>query len=114
MNTNSSIYVAGRRGMVGSAIWRQLKRDGFVNLIGRTRQELDLLQYTEVKRFYETAKPDYVFVAAAKVGGIAANAAEPASYLYDNLHIQNNFIHGSFRICLNKFLFFLDLNSVVY
>ena len=91
--------------MVGSAIWRQLKQDGFENLIGHSRKELDLLQYSAVERFYQQTKPEYVFVAAAKVGGILANASEPASFLYENLQIQNNLIHGAWQAGVKKLLF---------
>ena len=91
--------------MVGSAIWRRLKRDGFENLMGQTRQELDLLQYSAVERFYEVAKPEYVFVAAAKVGGILANESEPASFLRENLQIQINLIHAAWRAGVKKLLF---------
>ena len=91
--------------MVGSAIWRQLKQDGFENLIGHSRKELDLLQYSAVERFYQQTKPEYVFVAAAKVGGILANASEPASFLYENLQIQNNLIHGAWQTGVKKLLF---------
>ena len=91
--------------MVGSAIWRQLKRDGFENIIGRTRQELDLLQYSAVENFYRQTRPEYVFVAAAKVGGILANASEPASFLFENLQIQNNLIHGAWQAGVKKLLF---------
>jgi GDP-L-fucose synthase len=91
--------------MVGSAIWRRLKQDGFENLIGHSRKEFDLLQYSAVERFYQQTKPEYVFVAAAKVGGILANASEPASFLYENLQIQNNLIHGAWQAGVKKLLF---------
>ena len=79
MEKNSRIYVAGHRGLVGSAIWRELERQGFSNLIGRTRKELDLLSDAAVEEFYTIEKPDYIFVAAARVGGILANDREPAT-----------------------------------
>src|SRR6266404_30695 len=99
------IFVAGHRGLVGSAIWRELDRRGFKNLIGRTRSELDLLDASAVRVFYEREKPEYVFVAAAKVGGILANAEHPAAFLYENLQIQNNLIHGAYVAGVRKLLF---------
>jgi GDP-L-fucose synthase len=105
MNANSKIYIAGHRGMAGSAIWRALQRQGFTNLIGRTHAELDLLDTTAVNAFYAAEKPDYVFDAAAKVGGILANASQPASFIYENLQIQNNLIHGAWRAGVKKLLF---------
>jgi GDP-L-fucose synthase len=105
METNSRIYVAGHRGLVGSAIWRELQRQGFTDLVGRTRQELDLLNPAEVEQFYTREKPGFVFVAAAKVGGILANDQEPATFLYENLQIQNNLIHGAWRGGVKKLLF---------
>jgi GDP-L-fucose synthase len=105
MNPTSKIYVAGHRGMVGSAIWRALQRQGFTNLIGRTRAELDLLDTTAVNAFYAAEKPDYVFDAAAKVGGIHANHTQPAKFLYENLQIQNNLIHGAWLAGVKKLLF---------
>ncbi len=99
------VYVAGHRGMVGSSIWRRLERLGFTNLRGRTRQELDLLDAEAVGRFYRDNKPEYVFVAAAKVGGILANDTQPATFLYENLQIQNNLIHGAFKAGVRKLLF---------
>ena len=94
---NTRVYVAGHRGLVGSAIWRQLSRLGFTNLIGRTRAELDLLDAAAVRKFYQEEKPEYVFLAAAKVGGINANNTYPADFIYDNLCIQNNVIHESYQ-----------------
>ena len=105
MNLDAKIYVAGHRGMVGSAIWRELERQGFRNLIGRTRQELDLLDQTAVSRFYAEQKPEYVFVAAAKVGGILANSEQPADFLFQNLQIQDNLIHGAWKAGVKKLLF---------
>jgi len=101
----AKIYVAGHRGLVGSAIWRELERAGFTNLIGRTHTELDLLNPDAVKRFYDDAKPEYVFVAAAKVGGILANDTHPAQFLYENLQIQNHLIHGAKVAGVKKLLF---------
>src|SRR5207249_5986202 len=86
------IYVAGHGGLVGSAIWRELCRQGFTRLIGRTHAELDLLDAAAVTDFYAREKPQYVFVAAAKVGGIIANDQRPAEFLFENLQIQNHLI----------------------
>jgi len=105
MNESSRVYVAGHRGLVGSAIWRELQGRGFKNLIGRTRQEVDLLDSTAVERFYAETKPEFVIVAAAKVGGIVANDRQPASFLFENLQIQNHLIHGAFRAGVTKLLF---------
>src|SRR5882762_5195279 len=101
----AKIYVAGHRGLVGSAIWRELERAGCTNLIGRTRAELDLLDSAAVTRFYAEIKPEYVFVAAAKVGGILANDTHPAQFLYENLQIQNHLIHGAWNAGVKKLLF---------
>ena len=105
MNNDAPIFVAGHRGLVGSAIWRELTRLGFTKLIGRTRAELDLLDTAAVRRFYAEEKPAYVFVAAAKVGGIHANDSLPAEFLYENLQIQNNLIHGAHLQGVKKLLF---------
>ena len=99
------IYVAGHRGLVGSALWRELQRRGFRHLIGHSRAELDLLNAAAVQRFYKTEQPDYVFIAAAKVGGILANHTRPAEFLYENLQIQNHLIHGAHRADVKKLLF---------
>src|SRR3954466_4015640 len=93
---NARVYVAGHRGLVGSAIWRLLESRGFKHLIGKTRAELNLLDARAVNDFYAREKPDFVFVAAAKVGGIHANNVLPAAFLRENLEIQNNLIHGAF------------------
>lgn len=105
MNLDSRIYVAGHRGLVGSAIWRELERTGHRQLIGRTRQELDLLDGEAVAKFYAETQPEYVFVAAAKVGGIHANNTHPAQFLYENLQIQNHLIHGAKVAGVKKLLF---------
>jgi GDP-L-fucose synthase len=105
MNKSAPIFVSGHRGLVGGAIWRALEGEGFTNLIGKSRTELDLLNQEAVERFYVSAKPQIVFVAAAKVGGIHANTVEPASFLYENLSIQNNLIHGAYRTGVKKLLF---------
>jgi GDP-L-fucose synthase len=99
------IYVAGHRGLVGSAIWRELQRRGFTRLIGRTHTELDLLDGTAVRAFYEQERPKYVIDAAAKVGGILANDRHPAEFLFQNLQIQNNLIHGAYQAGVRKLLF---------
>ena len=105
MNKDSRIYVAGHRGLVGSAIWRELQRQGFKNLIGRTRQEVNLLDAAAVQKFFAEAKPEFIFMAAAKVGGIQANDTQPAEFLFENLQIQNNLIHAAKISGARKVLF---------
>ena len=105
MQKNSKIYVAGHRGLVGSAIVRKLQKEGFSNLLLRTSSEVDLRNQEAVKEFFEAEKPEYVFMAAAKVGGINANNVYPADFIYDNLCIQNNVIHESYRNGVKKLLF---------
>jgi GDP-L-fucose synthase len=105
MNKSSKIYVAGHRGMVGSAILRALQRHGFQNLIFATSNELDLRDSQSVKAFFENEKPEYVFDAAAKVGGIYANNTYPAEFLYDNLMMQNNIIHSAYLNKVKKLMF---------
>ena len=102
---NTKIYVAGHRGMVGSAIVRNLKAKGFTNIVTRTHAELDLTNQAAVKDFFETEKPDQVYLAAAKVGGIYANNTFPAEFIYDNLMVQNNVIHQAFMTGVKKLLF---------
>ena len=102
---HARIYVAGHRGLVGSAIWRELQRLRFTHLIGRTRHELDLLDSAKVTHFFNTEKPEYVFVAAAKVGGIVANNEKPAEFLFENLQIQNNLIQAAHLAGVRKLLF---------
>ncbi len=104
-NIESRVFVAGHRGLVGSAILRQLQARGFRNVITRTRQELDLLDRESVRAFYAKEKPECVFLAAAKVGGIAVNHAQPASFLIENLEIQNNVIYGAHEANVEKLLF---------
>ncbi len=99
------IYVAGHRGMVGSAIVRELKRMGHANLVYRTHQELDLTNQAAVQHFFESERPDQVYLAAARVGGIHANNTYPAEFIYDNLMVQNNVIHQAFRSGVKKLLF---------
>ena len=105
MNKQSKIYIAGHRGLVGSAIWKNLREKGYENLIGKTRAELDLLDSVSVRRFFETEKPEYVFLAAAHVGGIVANNTYRADFIYRNLQIQNNVICESWRNGVKKMLF---------
>jgi len=105
MDKSSKIYVAGHRGMVGSAIVRKLKKDGYSNLVLRTSKELDLRNQEAVSAFFASEKPEYVFLAAAKVGGIHANNVYRAEFLYDNMMIQNNVIHQSYVQGVKKLLF---------
>jgi GDP-L-fucose synthase len=105
MDKNSKIYIAGHRGMVGSAIYRKLEKEGFTNFITRTSSELDLRNQQDVADFFEQEKPEYVFLAAAKVGGIIANNTYRADFLYENLQIQNNIIHSSYINEVKKLLF---------
>lgn len=105
MEKTSKIYVAGHRGMVGSAILRKLQNEGFNNIITRTSKELDLRRQKDVEEFFETEKPEYVFLAAAKVGGILANNTYRAEFLYDNLMIQSNVINAAYKNKVKKLLF---------
>lgn len=105
MDLSSRIYVAGHRGLVGSAILRRLEVEGYQNLITRTSQELDLTDRDQVEAFLQEEKPEYVFLAAAKVGGIVANNTYPAEFIHQNLAIQNNVIDGSYRHGVEKLLF---------
>ena len=97
MEKNAKIYVAGHRGMVGSAIVRELQRQGYTNLITRTHRELDLCRQAEVEAFFAAEKPDYVFLAAAKVGGIVANEEALADFMYDNMTLEMNVIHAAWQ-----------------
>lgn len=105
MNKNSKIYVAGHRGMVGSAIVRKLEQEGFHNLVLRTSKEMDLRDQQQVHTFFNEEQPDYVFLAAAKVGGIQANNTYRGEFIYDNLMIQNNIIHASYLNGVKKLAF---------
>lgn len=105
MNLDAKIYVAGHRGLVGSAIVRNLQDKGYKNIICRTHKELDLTNQEEVRRFFQEEKPEYVFLAAAKVGGIHANNTYPADFIYDNLMIQNNVIKAAHDFKVEKLLF---------
>lgn len=105
MEKNSKIYVAGHKGMGGSAIVRQLKAEGYTNIICKTHKELDLTRQTEVEKFFGEEKPEYVFLAAAKVGGISANIKQPAEFLMENLQIQCNILSSAFKFEVKKLLF---------
>jgi len=105
MKKNAKIYIAGHRGMVGSAIKRKLEADGYCNLLLKTSQELDLRNQQSVYDFFENDQPDYVFLAAAKVGGIEANNTYRADFLYENLMIQSNIIHASWKANVQKLMF---------
>ena len=105
MKLDSKIYVAGHRGMVGSAIVRVLEKQGYTNLIYKTSNELDLTDQTQVQLFFENEKPEFVFLAAAKVGGIVANNTYRADFIYQNLMIQNNVIHAAYENGVTKLMF---------
>ena len=105
MDKQAKIYIAGHKGMVGSAIYRKLVKEGFTNLVTRNSSELDLRNQQQVSDFFAQEKPDYVFLAAAKVGGIIANNTYRADFLYDNLQIQNNVIHSSYVNEVEKLMF---------
>jgi len=102
---DTKIYIAGHKGMVGSAVWRALKQKGYTNLLGKTSTELDLRNQQEVKAFYTTEKPEVVIDAAAKVGGILANNNYPYPFLMENMQIQNNLIDGALNAGIEKFIF---------
>lgn len=102
---DARIFVAGHRGLVGSAIWRNLQESGFTRLLARTRAELDLMNPAAVRDFYRAERPEYVLIAAAKVGGIMANSTQPVDFLYNNLVIQNNLIHAAYEHGVRKLLF---------
>ena len=105
MEKNAKIYVAGHRGMVGSAIVRALKNQGYTNIIIRTSKELDLRRQIDVEEFFAKEKPDYVFLAAAKVGGILANNEAPADFMYDNMILEMNVIHEAYKNKVKKLMF---------
>ena len=105
MDKNGKIYVAGHRGMVGSAIVRALEKNGYHNIVTRTHKELDLTRQDAVEAFFEEEKPDYVFLAAAKVGGIVANNDAPADFLYENMILEMNVIHSAFKNNVKKLMF---------
>jgi GDP-L-fucose synthase len=105
MNLDSKIYIAGHRGLVGSAIWKQLKSKGYTNLIGKTSSELNLMDAVATQKFFEEEKPEYVFLAAAHVGGIMANNTYRADFIYNNLQIQQNVIYNAYQFGVKKLLF---------
>ena len=105
MEKNAKIYVAGHRGMVGSAIVRQLQRSGYTNIVTRTHKELDLCRQDEVERFFAAERPEYVFLAAAKVGGIVANSNALADFMYENMILEMNVIHSAWQNGCRKLLF---------
>ena len=104
MKKDSKIYLAGHRGLVGSAILRRLEKEGFTNIITKTHSELDLCNQQEVDAFFEKEKPEYVILAAAKVGGIIANSTYPAEFIYQNLMIGTNVVHASYKHGVKKLL----------
>jgi GDP-L-fucose synthase len=105
MNRKSKIYLAGHSGLVGSALKRKLESEGYNNLIFRTHRELDLTNQQDVKKFFEKERPEYVLLAAAKVGGILANSMYPAEFIYENLMIESNVINASYKYGVKKLLF---------
>lgn len=105
MEKNAKIYVAGHNGLVGSAIVRKLEKEGYINIIKKNRSELDLIDQSSVEHFFKNEKPDFVFLAAAKVGGILANDTYPAEFIYENLMIQNNVIHNSYKYDVTRLLY---------
>ncbi|WP_299065969.1 GDP-L-fucose synthase [uncultured Polaribacter sp.] len=105
MNKKAKIYIAGHRGMVGSAVWRALEKKGYTNLIGKTSKELDLKNQVEVFKFLETEEPEAIIDAAARVGGILANNDFPYQFLMENMQIQNNLIDSALKLGINKFIF---------
>lgn len=105
MNLDSKIYIAGHRGLVGSAIWKQLETKGYKNLVGRTSSELNLMDAVATQKFFEEEQPEYVFLAAAHVGGIMANNTYRADFIYNNLQIQQNVIYNAYKFGVKKLLF---------
>jgi len=105
IETNSLIYIAGHRGLVGSAITRRLQAAGYLNLVLKTSSELDLRDQGAVMRFFEEVRPEFVFLAAARVGGVFANSSYPADFIYDNLAISTNVIHAAYRFGVRRLLF---------
>ena len=105
MKTNDKIYIAGHRGLVGSAIYRQLRKKGFSNIIGKTSQELDLRDGKNVDNYFKYELPKYVFLTAGRVGGIRANLERPADFIFDNLLIQSNVIESSRKYGVCKLVF---------
>lgn len=106
MKKGSRIYISGHRGLVGSAVMERLEKEGYTNIITRTHGELDLLRQADVEAFFKKERPEYVVLSAARVGGIYANSAYPAQFIYENLMIQNNVIHSSYSSGVEKLVFF--------
>jgi len=104
MNKNSKIYVAGHSGLVGSALMRNLKSKGYDNIVCRSSKEIDLTRQADVEKFFDEENPEYVFLAAGRVGGIIANSTFPAQFIYDNLMMASNVIHASYRHSVKKLL----------
>ena len=105
MKKTAKIYVAGHRGLAGSALVRKLRTEGYINIITQTHGELDLTRQDRVEAFFKQEKPEYVFLAAAKVGGIWGNNIYPAQFIYENIAIQTNIIHASYLYNAKKLLF---------
>ncbi|RPJ78770.1 MAG: NAD-dependent epimerase/dehydratase family protein, partial [Deltaproteobacteria bacterium] len=105
MKKDSKIYVAGHKGLVGSTIFEKLQKEGYRNLIIRSFDELNLMRQADVEQFFQKEQPEYVFLAAAKVGGILANNTYPAEFIYNNLTIQNNIIYSSWKTNVKRLLF---------
>jgi GDP-L-fucose synthase len=105
MKKDSKVYIAGHKGLVGSALWKVLSEDGFSNLIGKSHEQLDLTNKLEVDAYFKSERPEYVFLAAAKVGGIYANNTYPAEFIFFNLQIQNNIIDACYRFNVKKLMF---------
>ena len=105
MEKDAKIYVAGHRGMVGSAIVRQLEKEGYHNIVTRTHKELNLCRQEDVEKFFAEEKPEYVFLAAAKVGGIMANSEALADFMYDNMTLEMNVIHEAWKNGCKKLMF---------
>ena len=114
MEKNAKIYVAGHRGMVGSAIVRELKRQGYENIITRTHKELDLCRQDAVEAFFAEEKPEYVFLAAAKVGGIVANQEALADFMYDNMTLEMNVIHSAWKTAVKTGVSWILLHLPAY
>lgn len=112
MNKDSKIFVAGHKGLVGSEILKTLKNKGYINIITKSHKKLDLMNQKKTKKFFKKSRPEYVFVASAKVGGIVANSTYPAEFIYNNLQIQNNIIHYSYKYGVKKLVFLAS--SCVY
>ena len=104
LDRNAKVYIAGHNGLVGSALLRRFRKEGFNNIVFRTSKELNLICQADVEKFFEQEKPDYVLLAAAKVGGILANSTYPADFIYQNLMISTNVIHSSYKFGVKKLL----------